>query len=103
MHSPLAQSGPVRKQALFYPVSYRGKRSIYRDRLGTNTSKPQSKGRAFFPTSGTLQRVKALIEAPGANLGFPSSSAPGGVQPAITIYAWNEFQEGMSMFRFLFQ
>jgi len=57
------------------------------------------KGCVFaFPTlaewSATLQRVKGLIEAPGANLGFPSSSAPGGVQPAFTIYSWNEFQEG---------
>ena len=57
------------------------------------------KGCAYaFPTlaewTATLSRTKALIEAPGANLGFPSASAPGGVQPAITIYAWNEFQEG---------
>ena len=38
--------------------------------------------------------VSSMAKAPGARLGFPSSSARGGVQPAITIYSWNEYQEG---------
>eukprot|EP01052_Picozoa_sp_SAG31_P023592 SAG31_NODE_1955_length_6823_cov_2.519780_3_plen_577_part_00 len=57
------------------------------------------KGCAYAPPTRTewtktLQRAKALVEKPGARLGFPSSSAPDGVHPALTIYAWNEFQEG---------
>lgn len=57
------------------------------------------KGCVFtFPTKSewvaTLQRVKGIVEAPGSRLGFPSTSAPSGVQPAITIYSWNEYQEG---------
>ncbi len=41
----------------------------------------------------TLASAKDRVEA-GPNLGFPSPSAPGGVLPALTIYAWNEFAEG---------
>ena len=57
------------------------------------------KGCVFaFPTkdewTATLQRAKTIVEAPGAQFGFPSPSAIRGVQPAITIYAWNEYQEG---------
>ena len=57
------------------------------------------KGCVFtFPTKAewvaTLRHVKAIVETPGARLGYPSSSAPDGVQPAITIYSWNEYQEG---------
>ena len=39
-----------------------------------------------------LRKVKAKLVAPGARLGFPLDS--GGVQPAVTIYAWNEYAEG---------
>jgi hypothetical protein len=50
------------------------------------------------PTSdeweAALRQGKAAIESPGANFGFPSSAAASGVQPALTIYAWNEFGEG---------
>lgn len=57
------------------------------------------KGCAFaFPTKtewvATLRRAKMIVEKPGARLGYPSSTAPDGVQPAITIYSWNEYQEG---------
>ena len=47
-----------------------------------------------------MRQVKAVVEAPGANFGFPCSSGGDGdgdgdsVQPALTIYAWNELGEG---------
>ena len=39
-----------------------------------------------------LRKVRAKLLSPGARLGFPLSG--GGVQPAVTIYAWNEYAEG---------
>lgn len=39
-----------------------------------------------------LRKVKNKLQSPDARLGFPLRG--GGVQPAVTIYAWNEFAEG---------
>jgi hypothetical protein len=38
-----------------------------------------------------LEKVKAVLLAPGARLGYPLGDGDG-VQPAVTIYAWNEYQ-----------
>ena len=48
--------------------------------------------KAVVPRSRYLRKVRAKLESPGARFGFPLSG--GGVQPAVTIYAWNEFAEG---------
>ena len=64
----------------------------------TRPAAPNISGRCSFgePTQPEweqyLRKVKAKLESPGARLGFPLSG--GGVQPAVTIYAWNEFAEG---------
>ena len=46
-----------------------------------------------------LRQAKSAVEAPGTNFGFPRGGrgpggGGGGVQPALTIYAWNELGEG---------
>lgn len=41
-----------------------------------------------------LRLAKKQVEAPGANMGFPDLSQPGGVRPAFNIYAFNEYGEG---------
>ena len=42
-----------------------------------------------------LREVRALVTDPtNAVFGFPDATAPAGVAPAVTIYAWNEFGEG---------
>ena len=39
-----------------------------------------------------LRKVKSRMLAPGSRFGFPLGGAQ--VQPALTIYAWNEYAEG---------
>jgi hypothetical protein len=64
-----------------------------RPAVGTNLS-----GQCTFgePTPSEweayLRKVKKKLQSPRARLGFPLSS--GGVQPAVTVYAWNEYAEG---------
>ena len=43
----------------------------------------------------SLQQVWDLVAAPeNTAFGFPDETSPTGIQPAVTIYAWNEFGEG---------
>ena len=55
---------------------------------------------SFLPPSeqeweAALVQARELVAAPGnSRFGFPDASAPGGVQPAVSIYAWNELGEG---------
>lgn len=54
---------------------------------------------SFLPPSlrqweAALVEVKAQCQDPKNHFGFPDPSKPGGVQPAVEIYAWNEYGEG---------
>ena len=48
-----------------------------------------------FPSSSeweaVLRQVKEQALSPANNYGFPDASKPRGVQPAVNIYAWNEY------------
>ena len=41
-----------------------------------------------------LRQVREQALDPANNFGFPDKSLPRGVQPAVNIYAWNEYGEG---------
>lgn len=41
-----------------------------------------------------LRVAKVQVESGDAALGFPHANGPSGVQPAFSIYAWNEYGEG---------
>ena len=72
--------------------------SVQRD-VGLPDSRPWQEHAPSFasPTEAEWAAALAQLKAqltPQSNFGFPDASKPHGIQPAFTIYAWNEYGEG---------